>query len=121
MRVALAQINQHVGDIDGNAARVAEAISTARARVAQIVATPELALTGYPPDDLVLKPSFVTANMRALDEVAREATDVSAVVGFVEARGGRLYNAAAVCHGGRVVAVYRKHLLPNYGVFDEQR
>ena len=121
MRVALAQINQRVGDIDGNARRVADAISAGRARGSQIVATPELALTGYPPDDLVLKPSFVTANMRALDEVARGATDVAAIIGFAEARRDRLYNAAAVCHGGRVVAVYRKHLLPNYGVFDEQR
>jgi NAD+ synthase (glutamine-hydrolysing) len=121
MRVALAQINQRVGDIDANARRVSDAITFARTRGAQVVATPELALTGYPPDDLVLKPAFVAANVDALHEVAREAHGVAAVVGFVEDQGGRLYNAAAVCSGGTVVAVYRKHLLPNYGVFDEQR
>jgi NAD+ synthase (glutamine-hydrolysing) len=121
MRVALAQINQRVGDIDANARRVSDAITYARTRGAQIVATPELALTGYPPEDLVLKPAFVAANVDALHEVAREADGVTAVVGFVEGHRGRLYNAAAVCNKGTVVAVYRKHLLPNYGVFDEQR
>jgi NAD+ synthase (glutamine-hydrolysing) len=121
MRVALAQINQHVGDIDANARRVSDAIAFARTRGAQLVATPELALTGYPPEDLVLKPAFVAANFAALHEVAREADGVTAVVGFVEGHRGRLYNAAAVCSDRTVVAVYRKHLLPNYGVFDEQR
>jgi len=121
MRVALAQINLSVGDIDGNAQRVVEAASAARDRGAQIVATPELALTGYPPEDLVLKPSFVTANVRALEEVARATEGVVAIVGFVEPDGDRLYDAAAVCTGGEVVATYPKHLLPNYGVFDERR
>ena len=121
MRVALAQINQHVGDIDANARRVSDAIAFARTRDAQLVATPELALTGYPPEDLVLKPAFVAANVAALHEVAREADGVTAVVGFAEGHRGRLFNAAAVCSDRTVVAVYRKHLLPNYGVFDEQR
>src|SRR5919108_2162920 len=121
MRVALAQINQRVGDVEGNAERVAQAISLGRRRGAQIVATPELAATGYPPEDLVLKPSFVSANLRALEWVARAAVDVVAIVGFVEPEGRRLYDAAAVCQGGEVLAVYRKQLLPNYGVFDERR
>jgi NAD+ synthase (glutamine-hydrolysing) len=121
MRVALAQINQSVGDIEGNAGRVIDAIHAGRDLGAQIVAAPELALTGYPPDDLVLKPSFVSANLAALEEVARATTDVVALVGFVERAGNRLYDAAALCQRGEVLAVYRKHLLPNYGVFDERR
>jgi NAD+ synthase (glutamine-hydrolysing) len=121
IRVALAQINERVGDVDGNAERLAEAISVGRRRGAQIVAAPELAVTGYPPEDLVLKPSFVSANLRALEWVARAAVDVVAIVGFVEPEGRRLYDAAAVCRGGEIVAVYRKQLLPNYGVFDERR
>jgi NAD+ synthase (glutamine-hydrolysing) len=121
MRVALAQINVHVGDIDGNAERVIGALSVARRQGAQIVATPELALTGYPPDDLVLKPSFVRANLRALERVAGATEDEVGIIGFVEPDGDALYDSAAVCSQGEVVAVYRKHLLPNYGVFDERR
>lgn len=121
VNVALAQINTTVGDIDGNSARIADAIETARAMGAQIVALPELAVSGYPPEDLVFKPSFIRANRRALEEVASKTGDLLAVIGFVDAGHERLYNAAAICHGGDIVAVYRKHLLPNYGVFDEHR
>jgi NAD+ synthase (glutamine-hydrolysing) len=121
VHVALAQLNSTVGDVHGNARRISEAVARAADGGAQIVAVPELAITGYPPEDLLLKPSFVDANVAALESVARAVGDVVAIVGFVEPRGGRLYNAAAVCHHGEVVAVYRKHLLPNYGVFDERR
>jgi NAD+ synthase (glutamine-hydrolysing) len=121
MRIALAQFDLCVGDIEGNADRVVEAIERAALDGAQVVAMPELALTGYPPEDLVLKRSFVEANLRALEEVARRARDVLAIVGFVDRDDDRLYDAAALCHDGGVVAVYRKHLLPNYGVFDERR
>ncbi|HEY7876209.1 MAG TPA: NAD+ synthase [Actinomycetota bacterium] len=120
-KIALAQMNLTVGDIDGNSARIVEAIERAESSVAQIVAVPELAVTGYPPEDLVLKKSFVAANRAALDEIATAAKSVIAIVGFVDAGEGRLFNAAAICHGGRVAAVYHKHRLPNYGVFDERR
>src|SRR5688572_24994877 len=88
---------------------------------AQVVALPELAITGYPPEDLLAKASFVDANRRAVEEVAAQTDDLLAVVGFVDEGRDRLYNAAALCHEGNVVAIYRKHLLPNYGVFDEHR
>jgi NAD+ synthase (glutamine-hydrolysing) len=121
VRIALAQMNPTVGDISGNAEVIAQAIDRARSAGAQVVAVPELAVTGYPPEDLLLKKSFVRANLDALEEIASSSRDLLAIVGFVDAGKDRLYNAAALCHGGRVVAVYRKHLLPNYGVFDEHR
>ena len=121
IRIALAQMNLTVGDIEGNVARVSRAVREADQSGAQVVAVPELAITGYPPEDLLLKDSFVDANQRGLQEVAAATGDVLAVVGFVDAGRDRIYNAAALCHRGRVVAVYRKHLLPNYSVFDEQR
>jgi NAD+ synthase (glutamine-hydrolysing) len=120
LRVALAQINPTVGDIPGNVARIRESIETARSRGADVVVFPELAITGYPPEDLVLRPDFVNANLRALEEVAAAARGIVAVVGFVD-RGTDLHNAAAVVHDGRVAGVYRKQRLPNYGVFDELR
>jgi NAD+ synthase (glutamine-hydrolysing) len=121
IRVALAQVNPTVGDIPGNQRLVLGAIDDARALGAQVLATPELVVTGYPPEDLVLRKSFVSANVEAINEIGEASGDLLVVVGFVEPGQNRLYNAAAICHGGRVVAVYRKHLLPNYGVFDEQR
>jgi NAD+ synthase (glutamine-hydrolysing) len=110
-----------VGDIDRNAERIVEAIREATDEGAQVVAVPELALTGYPPEDLLLKESFVASNLRALERVASSTGDLLAIVGFVEAGRSALYNAAAICHRGGVVEIYRKHRLPNYGVFDEQR
>ncbi|HYZ47190.1 MAG TPA: NAD+ synthase [Actinomycetota bacterium] len=121
IRIALSQTNQWVGDIEGNVQRVARAIERARESGADLVAVPELAITGYPPDDLLLKRSFVTANVAALEHLALATREVVAVIGFVEPVADRLYNAAAICHEGVVVGVYRKHHLPNYGVFDEQR
>ncbi len=121
IKVALAQMNLAVGDIDGNSARIVDAIERADRAGAQIVAVPELAVTGYPPEDLVLKRSFVEANRRALRDIAARAGDLVAVVGFVDHSEHLLYNAAAICHQGEVRAVYRKQLLPNYGVFDERR
>jgi NAD+ synthase (glutamine-hydrolysing) len=119
-RLALAQINVTVGDLDGNAAKIRRAVAEAKAAGAHLIAVPELALTGYPPEDLLLKPAFLAATRSALDEVARSTVGIVAVVGFVEAAGDS-YNAAAIIHDGRVVDVYRKHYLPNYGVFDEFR
>ncbi|MDQ3753072.1 MAG: NAD+ synthase [Actinomycetota bacterium] len=119
--VALAQINPVVGDINGNAERIQDAIGRAKALGAQVVVVPELAVTGYPPDDLLLKASFIEANQAALRRVASTSDDALAVIGFVDQSRECLFNAAAVCRRGQIVGTYHKHLLPNYGVFDERR
>jgi NAD+ synthase (glutamine-hydrolysing) len=121
VRIALAQINPTVGDLEGNRRLIERAIGEAKAAGANLVALPELAVTGYPPDDLVLRPSFVADNLRTLEALAPAATGVTAVVGFVDRDGDRIFNAAALIAGGRVEGIYHKHLLPNYGVFDEKR
>src|SRR5437763_9533458 len=120
LRVALAQLNTTVGDIDGNSAKIAEAIGGAREQGAQLVVLPELALTGYPPEDLLLKTHFVDAAGAAIERLASDADGIVALVGFPESADD-VYNAAAVLADGRVAAVYRKMFLPNYGVFDEHR
>ena len=120
LRVALAQLNPTVGDLDGNLKLLTEAYDRADDAGCDLVAFPELSITGYPPEDLVLKPGFVAANRAALDAFAAQTRGCAAVVGFVDADRD-LYNAAAVCANGAIVGVYRKRLLPNYAVFDEQR
>jgi len=119
LRIALGQMNAVVGDIEGNAGRVAELAAGARERGAQLVVFPELTLTGYPPEDLLLKRGFVRRAQDALASLKIEG--ITAVVGFPQAEGDHVYNAAAVISDGGVMAVYRKALLPNYGVFDERR
>ncbi len=121
LRVALGQINTTVGDLDGNAGKILESIRLAREMDADVVALPELAVTGYPPEDLVFRAQFIADNRMALDKVIAASEGLTAVVGFVDAAGGAIYNAAAIIHDGALVDVYHKHLLPNYGVFDEQR
>src|SRR6059058_1068447 len=122
LRVALAQINSTVGDLPGNAHKIKEWIGRARDEGTQLVVFPELALTGYPPEDLLLKTHFVDAAGAALEELAQETeeNDIVALVGFPERRDD-VYNACAVLADGAVQAVYRKTFLPNYGVFDEAR
>src|SRR5438067_6333825 len=120
MRLALCQMNATVGDIAGNAERIREGRRGAAAAGAELVLFPELARTGYPPEDLLLREDFLTRAAAALQELASEAGGPVAVVGFPE-RAEDVYNAAAVLAGGRVHAIYRKVYLPNYGVFDEQR
>ena len=120
-RVALAQINTTVGDIDGNCARIRAGIAAAREAGAAIVAFPELAVTGYPPEDLVLRPSFCEASRAAAAALAPESAGIIAVAGFVDAVGGDPFNAAAVFVDGGWPDTYHKRLLPNYGVFDEER
>jgi NAD+ synthase (glutamine-hydrolysing) len=121
MRVALAQINTVVGDLDGNRERIVARIDEARRASADIVVFPELAVTGYPPEDLLLRPAFVRAAEQAVRAIAGSANGIVALVGVPYVDGGDLYNACAVCAGGNVQSRYRKRLLPNYGVFDEQR
>jgi len=120
LRVALAQINPTVGDFEGNVRRIVDAMDRARAAGAALVAFPELAVPGYPPEDLVFKPAFIEANLRALDDVARASRGLTAVVGFIDRRDD-VFNAAAVLHDGTRAGVYHKQFLPNYGVFDENR
>jgi NAD+ synthase (glutamine-hydrolysing) len=120
MRLALAQINTTVGDLDGNRARILEAIDEAKAAGADLILLPELAVTGYPPEDLLLRPGFLRAAAGSLDEIARATSDVVALVG-VPHLDRDLFNACAVCADGEVKALYRKRFLPNYGVFDEDR
>jgi len=119
-RVGLAQINATVGDFEGNVRKIVDAIERARALGCGLVALPELAITGYPPEDLLFKPAFIEANLRALDEVTRATGGLTAVVGFVDKRDD-IFNAAAVLHDGARAGVYHKQYLPNYGVFDENR
>jgi NAD+ synthase (glutamine-hydrolysing) len=120
MRLALAQIDTTVGDLDGNRERILRRMSEAKEAGADVVLFPELAITGYPPEDLLLRPSFIRAAERSLAQVAREARGIVAFVG-VPHFDRDLYNACAVCAAGEVRAIYRKRFLPNYGVFDEHR
>ncbi|MFN6991245.1 MAG: NAD+ synthase [Fervidobacterium sp.] len=121
IRLALAQINLTVGDIDGNKEKVKDYIKVALNENADVVVFPELTITGYPPEDLLFKTHFIQKNLEALEEIAKHVPkNLVAVVGFVELDGD-LYNAAAVISDGKVLGVYRKNYLPNYSVFDEMR
>jgi NAD+ synthase (glutamine-hydrolysing) len=120
LKVALAQINPTVGDIPGNARKIGERIAAARDEGAALVVFPELTLSGYPPEDLLLKTSFLERAAGALQELAAQTRGIVALVGFPESAED-VYNAAAVLADGEVAAIYRKMYLPNYGVFDEQR
>jgi NAD+ synthase (glutamine-hydrolysing) len=120
MRLALAQINPVVGDLQGNRDLIVARLEEARAADADLVLLPELAVTGYPPEDLLLRPGFVRAARRCLESIAAEARDLVALLG-VPLFDGDLYNACAICADGEVRGVYRKRFLPNYGVFDEDR
>ena len=146
IRVGLAQINTVVGDLSGNVARILEVMGEAEAQGCDVLALPELAVTGYPPEDLLLRPSFVRDNLAAVDEVVAGSGRCVTVVGFVDSSSAHdqeparaadaadgeersasaptrpvIYNAAAVCAGGELIDCYRKRVLPNYSVFDEQR
>ncbi len=123
LRAALAQINVTVGDLEGNTRKILSSMRRAHEAEAHLVCFPELALTGYPPEDLLLKPGFVAANLRKLTEIIEESKNfpgLTCIVGFVD-RDHDIFNAAAVIHEGKLAGVYHKHFLPNYGVFDENR
>ncbi|MGZ4104716.1 MAG: NAD+ synthase [Actinomycetota bacterium] len=122
LRVGLAQVNPTVGDLSGNATLLERYFARAADAGADLVAFPELAITGYPPEDLLMKPAFVRRNIETLRALAKSLRGPVAVIGFVDRDGaGRLFNAAAVIAGGRIRGVYHKQELPNYGVFDEKR
>ena len=121
LRVGLAQINTTVGDLEGNVQKVLACLDRARELAVDVVSFPELTVTGYPSEDLLLRPSFVRDNLAALQSVVRGCSGITAVLGFVDLDDGDIYNAAAVIHDGRLAGVYHKQYLPNYGVFDEFR
>jgi NAD+ synthase (glutamine-hydrolysing) len=120
MRLALAQINAVVGDLEGNRGRILTALSDARSEKADLVLLPELAVTGYPPEDLLLRPAFVRAAEESVREIARLCTGLTALIG-TPWFDRDLFNACAVCADGQLKTLYRKRYLPNYGVFDEDR
>ena len=120
LRLAMAQINTTVGDLEGNTTKVLEHIRRAKAQHADLVVFPEMAIPGYPPEDLLFKPSFIRSNIEKMHEVVTNSQGITVVVGFVDSQGD-IYNAAAVAHDGQLVGVYHKMYLPNYGVFDEDR
>ncbi len=121
LRIGLGQMNSTVGDITGNGEKVIEWVEKAKEQDVDILALPELAITGYPPEDLLLKKGFIDANIRAVNEMASRIDSPAAIVGFVDRSRSGIYNAAAVIYKGKVRGVFRKELLPNYGVFDEKR
>jgi NAD+ synthase (glutamine-hydrolysing) len=120
LRIGLAQVNPTVGDLEGNVRKVLDWMDRAQALGCDLIAFPELVLTGYPPEDLLFKSAFIEANLRALEAVAQASRSLTAVVGFVDKRDD-IFNAAAVLHDGQRVGVYHKQYLPNYSVFDENR
>jgi NAD+ synthase (glutamine-hydrolysing) len=116
----MAQINPTVGDLSGNTSKIVQVINDARSLGVDLLTFPELAITGYPPEDLLLKPHFIQQNRESLEEIIRHCSDIAVVVGFADSDGD-VYNAAAVVYASKLAGVYRKVYLPNYGVFDENR
>ncbi|NOX96649.1 MAG: NAD+ synthase, partial [Nitrospirae bacterium] len=122
LRVGMAQINPTVGDLGGNAEKIVSYISQAKKQKIDLLTFPELSLPGYPPEDLLLKPSFLKDNLKSLKGVAGAARDIVVIVGFANTdRQGNAYNAAALVYDGKIAGIYHKIHLPNYGVFDEKR
>jgi NAD+ synthase (glutamine-hydrolysing) len=120
LRIGLGQINPTVGSLEGNVRKIVDGLEAARQQGCRLVAFPELVIPGYPPEDLVFKPAFIEANLRALEDVIRATRGLTAVVGFIDRRDD-IFNAAAVLHDGVRAGTYHKQYLPNYGVFDENR
>ncbi len=120
IRIALAQINSIVGDIEGNTQKIIKNIKKAKENECDIIAFPELAITGYPPEDLLLKPSFINKNLKYIKKIAEASKDIISIVGFID-KDVDIFNAAAVMLNGEILTKYHKNHLPNYGVFDELR
>ena len=121
IKIALAQINTIVGDLTGNTEKIVFCIDQAVQKQADLIVFPELSTTGYPPEDLLLKPHFIEENLKCLSAIAKSTKDIIAIVGFVDVDHSGIYNSAAILHNKKVVSVYHKIALPNYGVFDEKR
>jgi NAD+ synthase (glutamine-hydrolysing) len=121
MKIALGQINPIVGDISGNSAKIIDLIEKARHEKADLVVFPELCVTGYPPEDLVLKPKFIAENLAAVERIVKSTKDIAVYFGFVNLAKDNLYNAGAFAENGKAKEVYHKMNLPNYAVFDEKR
>ncbi len=120
LRLGMAQINTTVGDFAGNRQKILKAIKQARSSGVDLLTFPELAVCGYPPEDLLFKPQFITENIRSLEKVIEASAEIAVTIGFVDARED-IYNAAAIIHDGKLAGIYHKIFLPNYGVFDENR
>ena len=120
LRIGLCQINTTVGDIEGNTKKILDYIAKGKKMGADLLAFPEMAVTGYPPEDLLFMPKFIEANLKAIDRIARATSSITALVGFVD-RDEDTFNAAALLHDGKRIKTYSKTFLPNYGVFDEDR
>lgn len=120
LRIGMAQINTTVGDFAGNTRKITEAIAAARPLGVDLLAFPELAICGYPPEDLLFKPQFIEENLKSLEKVIKQASGLAVIVGFIDAKSD-IYNAAAIINDGKLVSIYHKIYLPNYGVFDENR
>ncbi len=121
LRLGMSQIDVTVGDFAGNLEKMLRVLDEARKLKVDLLAFPELAICGYPPEDLLMKPQFIQKNLQTLEKLAQASIGIAVVAGFVEQRGTELYNAAAIMHNGRHAGTYRKIMLPNYGVFDENR
>jgi len=121
MRIALAQINSTVGDLTGNAEKIASFAKRAEVYAAEVVVFPELAITGYPPEDLLLKPRFIADNIEFLQRIKKRIGNIIAIIGFVDKVKKDIFNSAAVIYQGKILGIYHKIHLPNYGVFDEKR
>ncbi len=120
LRIGMSQINTTVGDFAGNTRKILEAIALARTLGVDILTFPELAICGYPPEDLLFKPQFIEENLKSLEKVIKQTSGLAVIVGFVDAKSD-IYNAAAIINDGKLVNIYHKIYLPNYGVFDENR
>jgi NAD+ synthase (glutamine-hydrolysing) len=116
----MAQVNTTVGDFTGNLRKILKSIEEARSSGVDLLTFPELAICGYPPEDLLFKPQFIADNLHTLDKVVQASSGLALIIGFVDANQD-IYNAAAIVDNGRLAAIYHKIFLPNYGVFDENR
>jgi NAD+ synthase (glutamine-hydrolysing) len=120
LRIGLCQINTTVGDIEGNTKKILDYIAKGKKMGADLLVFPEMAVTGYPPEDLLLMPKFIDANLKAIQTIAKSTSSITAIVGFVN-KDGDIFNSAALLHNGKLLDAYSKIYLPNYGVFDEDR
>jgi len=121
LRIAIAQINTTVGDLRGNVEKIIHNINEAKKNSIDLIAFPELTITGYPPEDLLLQSEFIEENLRSLKQIVKTTENITSIIGFVDTHNQKLFNSAAVICNGKICGTYHKMHLPNYGVFDEKR